>query len=145
MSHRNPAGIYLFKANSGKTKTICKTCSKLLKTSERRQWHGLDACLHCCLWRDFTHCPGISIVDVVQVNINREETFITFCKAFRIDVEKLTPAFPYISTLNEELWLRFLDIRRWWNLWSKRELWRCWFFSKRIWVRWFLFSGESIF
>ena len=33
----NPAGIYLFKVNDGKTRTMCKLCSKLtIKTPERR-------------------------------------------------------------------------------------------------------------
>ena len=30
LRYRDPPGIYLFKVNSGKTKTICKTYSKLL-------------------------------------------------------------------------------------------------------------------
>ena len=39
----NPAGIYLFKANNGSTKT------------------------------DFTHCSGVSIVDFEQVNAGSED------------------------------------------------------------------------
>ena len=36
---RNPAGIYLFKFNSGNTCAICEICSQLTKkTPERRHW-----------------------------------------------------------------------------------------------------------
>ena len=41
-----PADIYLFKVNSGNTRTVWGVCSKLtIKTSERRQWLYLLASL----------------------------------------------------------------------------------------------------
>ena len=50
------AGIYLFKVNNRKTRTMCEICSKLTtKIPERRQWR-----------RRTLFC--VSIVDFVQVN-----------------------------------------------------------------------------
>ena len=53
----NPAGMYLFKVNSGNNKTICKICSKLtIKTLERCQGS---------LW-------AFSIIDFERVNAKLE-------------------------------------------------------------------------
>ena len=42
-------------------RTMCEICSKItLKTPERS--------LQCWLWADFTHCFGVFIVDIRQVN-----------------------------------------------------------------------------
>ena len=52
-----PAGIYLFMANNGNTRTMCETCSKLIiETPERRHY-------------DF----GASIVDFEQANVDWRE------------------------------------------------------------------------
>ena len=63
-----PVGIYLFNVNSGNTRRICVTCSKLtLETAEQRRcrrfWY-----LYCQLWKYFRHCFRVFIVDFEQVN-----------------------------------------------------------------------------
>ena len=59
LDYSSPSSIYLFKANDGDTKKMCKIGLKIvLKTSERGH----------LLWIDYVHFSPLSINDLEQVN-----------------------------------------------------------------------------
>ena len=51
-----PSDIYLFKANTRNTSTMCEFSSDYQYTTEWRHW----------LWTDFTHYSGVSVIDFEQ-------------------------------------------------------------------------------
>ena len=62
------AGIYLLEFNNANTRTMCEICSKLaVKTPYRLEWRRF-CCLYSCLWKDFTLCSGVSVLEFEQVN-----------------------------------------------------------------------------
>ena len=62
--------IYLFKVNSGNSKkNLFKVNNKDTRTT------SLFWCLYCLLWKDFSHCSGVSIVDFEQVSDGWVRTF----------------------------------------------------------------------
>ena len=77
-----PVGIYLFNVNSGNTRRICVTCSKLtLETAEQRRcrrfWY-----LYCQLWKYFRHCFRVFIRTFDFYLIRRDLALETFRNKF---------------------------------------------------------------
>ena len=61
---KNPAGIYLFRINSGNTRTTYKICSKLtIKTLERRHLRRSGVSLSLIFQTDFTNSDILLFVD----------------------------------------------------------------------------------
>ena len=61
----NPASMYLFKVNNGKTKTMCETCSMLTKKTPERPWRRT---LFLCLFINFEPISHILLLRFLILN-----------------------------------------------------------------------------
>ena len=62
----------VFACTKSALKTMCEICSRLtIKKAELR--HCRSWCLYCQLWTDFTHCSGVSTVEISNASWEKRD------------------------------------------------------------------------